>query len=93
MGQRLQTRSVTAENQFTDAAEIQGYFNIGISGTWAGTVTAQRSFDLGSTWFDVNIWTANTQEYGFEPERKVQYRVGIKTGGFVSGTCVVRLSQ
>jgi hypothetical protein len=93
MGQRLQTRSISGDNLFVDAAEIQGYFNVGISGTWVGTVTAQRSFDLGSTWFDVNTWTANTQEYGFEPERRVQYRVGIKTGEYTSGTCVVRLSQ
>lgn len=93
MGQKLQTRSVTNENQFCDPAEIIGYFNVSISGTWEGIVTAQRSFDLGSTWFDVHSWTANTQEFGFEPERGVQYRLGIKTGDFVSGTAVLRLSQ
>ena len=93
MGQRLQTRSISAENLYTDSAEIQGYFNISISGTWVGKVTAQRSFDLGSTWFDVATWTANTQEYGYEPERKVYYRVGIKTGEYTSGTAVIRLSQ
>ena len=93
MGQRLQTRAISAENLYTDSAEIQGYFNVGISGTWAGKVTVQRSFDLGSTWFDVATWTSNTQEYGYEPERKVYYRAGIKTGEFVSGTAVVRLSQ
>ena len=90
---RLQTRTITAENQFTDPAEVVGYFNLAISGTWAGTVTVQRSFDKGSTWYDVDTWTANTQEYGFEPERGIQYRVGIKTGGYTSGTCVVRISQ
>jgi len=93
MGQRLQTRSISAENLYTDSAEIQGYFNISISGTWAGTVTVQRSFDLGSTWYDVATWTANTQEYGFEPERRVYYRAGIKTGEYTSGTAVIRLSQ
>ena len=93
MAQKLRTRSIDYDNLFTDAAEIVGYFNISISGTWAGTVTAQRSFDSGSTWYDVNTWTSNTEEYGFEPERDVQYRVGIKTGQFISGTCVVRLSQ
>lgn len=93
MAQKLRDRSIESENLFTDAAEILGYFNISISGTWAGTVTVQRSFDSGSTWFDVATWTDNTQEYGFEPERDVQYRVGIKTGEFGSGTAVVRLSQ
>ena len=93
MAQKLRTRSITNENLFTDAAEIVGYFNISISGTWDGTVTVQRSFDQGSTWFDVATWTANTEEYGFEPERDVQYRAGIKTGEFTSGTAVLRLSQ
>lgn len=93
MAQKLRDRSIASENLFTDAAEIHGYFNISISGTWAGTVTVQRSFDSGSTWFDVATWTDNTQEYGFEPERDVQYRAGIKTGDFESGTAVVRISQ
>lgn len=93
MAQKLRTRSITAENLFTDAAEIVGYFNISISGTWTGTVTVQRSFDGGSTWLDIATWSENTEEYGFEPERDVWYRAGIKTGEFGSGTAVVRLSQ
>jgi hypothetical protein len=93
VAQKLRTRSITAENQFTDAAEIVGYFNVSISGTWVGKVTVQRSFDGGSTWFDVASWTSNAQEYGFEPERVVHYRAGIKTAEFVSGQADVRLSQ
>jgi hypothetical protein len=93
VAQKLRTRSITAENLYTDAVEIVGYFNISISGTWVGTVTVQRAFDGGSTWFDVATFTANTQEYGFEPERVVHYRVGIKTGEFTSGQADVRLSQ
>jgi hypothetical protein len=93
VGQKLRTRSIDNENLFTDAVEIVSYFNISISGTWAGTVTVQRSFDGGSTWFDVATWTENTEEYGLEPERGVYYRVGIKTGEFTSGTAAVRLSQ
>jgi len=93
VGQRLRERTLTGENQFTDPASIIGYFNISISGTWDGTITAQRSFDDGSTWFDVATWTANTQEYGFEPERGVQYRIGMKLGGYTSGSPVLRLSQ
>ena len=53
MAQKIQTRSVMSENQFTDAVTLVGYFNVAISGTWDAIVTAQRSFDLGSTWFDV----------------------------------------
>ena len=53
MAQKLKERTLTGENQFCDPGEIIGYFNISISGTWVGTVTVQRSFDDGSTWFDV----------------------------------------
>lgn len=93
MAQKLRTRSITGENLFTDPAEMVGYFNISIQGTWDGTVTAQRSFDGGSTWYDVSTWTANTEEYGFEPERSVQYRAGIKLGEYTSGQADIRLSQ
>lgn len=93
MARKIITRSVTAENQFTDAAILTGYFNVSISGTWVATVTLQRSFDSGSTWFDVDTRTANTEEYGLEPENTVQYRIGVKMGGFTSGTIVLRLSQ
>jgi len=48
MAQTILTRSISAENLFTDATEISGYFNISISGTWVGTVTVQRSFDSGT---------------------------------------------
>jgi hypothetical protein len=93
MSQKLRTRSVTGENQFCDPAEIVGHFNISISGTWVGTVTVQRTFDGGSTWFDVATWTDNTQEYGFEPERQVHYRAGMKLDEFVSGQADIRISQ
>jgi len=93
MGQKLITRSVTSENQFTDPAEIVGYFNVSISGTWEAAITCQRSFDKGSTFFDVKQWSSVVQEYGFEPERGVQYRIGVKSGDYVNGTVVLRLSQ
>jgi len=90
---KIQTRSISAENLYTDAVELRSFFNVSISGTWVATITCQRSFDFGSTWFDVKSWTANVQEYGFEPETKVYYRMGIKTGAFTSGTAVIRISQ
>ena len=90
---KLRTRTITGENQFTDAVELRGYFNLSITGTWTATVTVQRAFDGGSTWYDCDTWTANTQEYGLEPEGGIQYRVGVKTGGYTNGQPVVRLSQ
>ena len=93
MARKTITRSVTGQNQFTDGVALHGYFNLSISGTWVATVTLQRSFDGGSTWFDVGARTENVEEYGLEPEDSVQYRVGVKTGDFTSGTVVLRLSQ
>ena len=93
MGIRLVTRAISANNTFSDRVQLAGYFNVSISGTWTGTVTCQRSFDRGSTWFDVKDWTDNIQEYGFEPERGVWYQIGIKDGDYSNGTATLRLSQ
>lgn len=93
MGQKLKERTLTGENTFTDPCGVVGYFNISISGEWIGTVTVQRSFDLGSTWRDVASWTTKAEEYGFEPEHGVQYRAGVKTGEWSSGSVTVRISQ
>ena len=93
MAKRLATRSISGSNIFTDRVQLAGYFNISISGVWEGTITCQRSFDKGSTWFDVNTWTENIQEYGFEPEGGVWYQAGFKDAEWNSGTATVRLSQ
>ncbi len=87
------TKTVTGANQFSDAVELTGYFNISISGSWTATVTVQRSFDSGSNWLDVETWTANTEEYGLESEKGIYYRVGVDTGDYTTGSVVLRLSQ
>lgn len=87
----IASASIAAQNTFTDAVRLEGYFNLSLSGTWVATVTAQRSID-NSTWVDVDTFTANAEEVGFEPEF-MWYRVGVKTGAFTSGTVVVRLGR
>jgi len=87
-------KSIGAENTFATAAEVQaGMFNLSLSGTWVATVYVQRSFDQGENWLDVDSFTANGEYVGIEPEGKVYYRFGVKTGGYTSGTVVGRLSQ
>ena len=83
--------SLSAENTFSDAATVEGYFNVSISGTFVATVTVQRSYD-GSTWHDVDSWTAPSEEVGFEPEYRA-YRIGIKSGDYTSGTVEVRIGE
>jgi len=84
---------LTAQDTYTPAISVFGAFNFSASGTWAGTVTIQRSFDSGATWQDVETYTANIEVPGSEPELNVVYRAGFKAGEYTSGTAVVRLSQ
>ena len=89
----ITTRAIVAANQYTDLVFLTGYFNLSLTGDWTATVTVQRSFDNGDTWFDVDTWTENTQEYGLEPERDVCYRVGVGAGDFTAGIVNARLSN
>lgn len=89
MASVAKTASIGAQNTFTEAVQLTGYFNLSISGTFSATVTVQRSTD-NSSWRDVDSYTAAAEEVGFEPE-VMYYRVGVKTGGYTSGTVDVRL--
>ncbi len=86
------TKSITAENTFSDAIKVQGYFNLSISGIAGGTtVTVQKQSGVdGTSWTSVDTFTADTETNGFEAERQ-NYRVGVETGNFGSGTCKVRI--
>jgi hypothetical protein len=94
MSTTLVELTITAENTFTDAVALEGYFNLSLSGTiTAGTtVTVQRSID-NTNWKDVDTFTKATEDYGFEPE-KMWYRVGVKTGDLAGGdSVIVRLGR
>ena len=84
---------LTAQNTYTPAISVFGAFNFSASGTWAGTITIQRSFDSGASWRDVERYVANEEDRGLEPELNALYRAGFKPGEYTSGTAVVRLSQ
>jgi hypothetical protein len=87
----ITTATITAQNTFSDPVKLEGYFNFSLSGTFDATVTVQRSTDA-ITWVDVDTFTAPTEDYGFDPEI-IYYRVGVKTGDYVSGSAVVRLGR
>lgn len=89
----LVEKAITAENTFSDGLYIEGAFNFSISGTFVATVTVQRSFDQGSTWRDVDTFTAPIETYGNDPEPVVVYRAGVKTGDFTSGTVNIRIGR
>lgn len=85
------TATITAQNTWTDPIRVAGWFSVSISGTFAATVTVQRSVD-GTTWRDVNTFTAPFEGTGIEPD-VMFYRVGVKTGQFTSGSIDLRLSH
>lgn len=89
----LVTKDVSAENTFSDGLYVVGDFNLSISGTFVGTITVQRSFDQGSTWRDVDTFTAPIETAGSDPEPVVVYRAGIKTGEYTSGTASIRIGR
>ena len=71
-----------------------GFLNVSVYGaTWAGTVTLQRSFDSGVTWYDITTFTSNAQKALIDKEGGVRYRIGIKNTGLTSGSVAVRLSR
>ena len=94
MSKRKQVKaSVAAQNTFTDPITImagQGA-NISVSGTFAATVTLQRLLD-GVTWQDVPdaIYTGAAEKI-YDAVSSHEIRIGVKTGGFTSGTVEVLL--
>ncbi len=87
-----QEASITAQATFTDPAVFGGSFGLRVRGTWSATVTLQRSDDGGTTYDDVESWTANVVRIVDEPLRGgATYRLGVKSGDFTSGTVQVRL--
>lgn len=96
------TQSITAENTFTNAIRVIGVgdgriFGIVVDEDAAGaaTFTLQRSFESDSgPWTDSTQWTADvstTRDDSLD-NQIVWYRIGVKTGDYVSGTHSVSLT-
>jgi hypothetical protein len=102
-----QTFSGTGTGTFVPASAsfvaIQGLFNVSLGGTApVGTVKLEKSYDNGSTWFDVSrdaagtaaSYTLSSTEMAFqltEPESQVVYRANCTA--YTSGTITCRISQ
>lgn len=78
-----------AANGSTAALQIIGHFNLSLSGTWAATVTIERSWNQ-TDWFAVDTFTGNYEGVGFDAE-EVFYRATVS--GYASGTVVIRISD
>jgi len=98
-GNRKRTKTITAQNTFTDPIFIKKGGRVRLSGTFTATVSLQIRDVDNSTWADVTdnsgnlvAWTTSgvftiNPPFGLVGE----FRVGIKTGGYTSGTIVVTL--
>lgn len=84
---------ITAQNTFTDWAELTGIADISVSGVSDSTVTVQRTFDGGETAKDVESFVADFEKILETSNQGVLYRVGVKTGNYGTDTILVRVSQ
>ncbi|NTF54421.1 hypothetical protein G6L12_05870 [Agrobacterium rhizogenes] len=102
-GQKLQ-QGMAQEDVYTDAIRVSGVyysvgnsdrdFLVGITGTWSGTLTLQRSIDTSDTGFtDVTTYTSNGTYSVSDTASNViyYYRVGFKVGGYISGEANVSI--
>lgn len=93
------SESISAQDTFSDPIRVNGVgnqrsFGISVTGTFSATVTLQYSVGEPGTWVDVATYTTPTTEsYLDELDNQIiYYRIGVKTGGFVSGPVVVGLA-
>ena len=91
----ISSASITNANSFTEATifDQRRPFNVSVSGTFSATVALQRSFDDGVTW--LTVWTTTTAAEILVDtiEEDIQWRLGVRTGDYTSGTVVARMSQ
>jgi hypothetical protein len=94
MTNRNESITITAENSWTDAIGVSenNNFDISISGTFVATITLQRSYDKGLNWFDTDTFTS-AGEWQAAGSETNDYRIGVKTGNFTSGTISVRIGN
>ena len=88
-----QKATLTAQNTFTEWAQIKGEADLSISGVSDSTVTVQRTFDGGTTIKDIESFAADTEKLITSSVSGVLYRVGIKTGDYGTDTVLVEISQ
>lgn len=87
---RKESKDITAQNQFTEAMQVYGPLRIFVRDTssMSMTVTLQASMD-GTIWFSTGTTRTAEGTNLLEQGCGLQYRVGVATGDFTSGTATV----
>ncbi len=99
IGQRV-TASISGADQWSDYIKVVGIgatqrsFNVVRSNIGSNTVTLQRSVGEPGAWVDVASYTTNgTIAFNDALDNQtIYYRIGIKAGGYSSGTTDVELN-
>ena len=88
-----QKEKITAQNTFTEWAQLKGVADLSISGLSDSVVTVQRTLDNGENIKDVENFSADVEKIIISSISGILYRVGIKTGDYGTDTVVVEISQ
>ena len=91
--------TVTAEDTWSDPIRVTGVaaeraVTVIRTGTWAATVTLQRSIGAPGDWTDVTTYTTNaTISYNDTLDNQIiYYRIGVAVGDYTSGAATLRMS-
>lgn len=94
------TKAISAQNTFSDPIRVAGVegariFSIIIAGTFSATVTLQYSVAEPGNWVDIATTYTGVVSTSYDDgldNQIIYYRIGVKTGGYVSGTANVTLA-
>ena len=100
MNPAVETASVDAENEFTEALTLKAgeTASISISGTFVADVELQRQLPGQSSWNTVqrpdgtSVFDA-PYEGSYKADERCDIRLGVPTGSYTSGTAVCRLGR
>lgn len=97
---RTRATTLTAQNTFSAPISLRRGAVVTVTGTWSGTLSLQRYDKTSAAYVDVTnnstsptavTWTGNGT-FTIDPSMfQGLYRVGFKTGNFVSGSAVISL--
>jgi len=93
----VKVATIEAQNTFTEWANIQGVFQVHISGLEDSIITFQGSPDAGDTIHDLETFSdaevVNTIHVGTVAITNWVYRIGCKTGDYGTDTVSLRLEK